>query len=93
MTLASALRAIFGDVEVSIGGWFCDTCRDTHPCGTRCCEICGELHGALETCPHELTGFCANCDKRRVLDRTGNCLHCKGRSVTERRFAKRGGRS
>jgi hypothetical protein len=46
------------------------------------CANCGDVHSEQTGCPKAiLTGFCLDCDRRRVLDRYFCCLKYGHRTV------------
>lgn len=67
------LHEVFGPIELQIGGWYCDRCRDIHPDGMRCCDLCDELHSGVTRCPRQLYDDCVDCGRVVEVDRFGCC--------------------
>jgi hypothetical protein len=39
----------------------------------RRCPTCPEIHNGWHRCPNRLIGFCADCNRRRLLDQYARC--------------------
>lgn len=64
---AAWCRETFGEVEFVVGDF---------------CEVCMDVHAPNVMCPRAVSGQCAICPERVILDRFGNCPTPRGNHRT-----------